>query len=246
MSARLILRRLAALLRRGDEGVTLTELIVVMVLGSIVGALAMGLFVNMSNSSAWTIDRTVNSASARNAIQAWTAYLRVADGTTAGSVTNRIEWLTNKDMLFYADLGNRSIDSAGTIGPPTMIWLRLDSAGALVEEQFPSTAAQGATPSECRTLVTGVTTTTPTAALFTALDVNGVPLAPQGTAPVVAAGCQNLPVTVPSQTAHPDTTVQANLQNVNSVTIDFVVRDTQRSHPLEFTSQAVLPALGGM
>jgi hypothetical protein len=30
------------------------------------------------------------------------------------------------------------------------------------------------------------------------------------------------------------------------VTIDFVVRDTRNQRPLEFTSQAVLPALGGV
>ena len=60
------------------------------------------------------------------------------------------------------------------------------------------------------------------------------------------AGCRTLPVTVPSQSAHPDLNAQANLQNVTSVLIDFVVRDTHGDHPLEFTSQAVLPALGGV
>jgi hypothetical protein len=125
-----------------------------------------------------------------------------------------------------------------------MIWLRLDTAGSLVEEQFSSTAATGANPTSCRTLVTNVTT--PSAPLFSALDVSGATMLPQGTAPTAGPGCQKLPVTVPSQTSHPNTAVQATLQLVNSVTIDFVVRDTRNQHPLEFTSQAVLPALGGM
>jgi type II secretory pathway component PulJ len=243
MSARLIFGKLFAALRR-DDGITLSELLVVMALGTIVGALTMGLMIQISDSTTSTTDRTISSASARNAIQAWTAYLRVADGTTAGTGTNRIEWLAANDMLFYADLNNRSLDSAATTSAPTMIWLRLDGKGALVEEQFASTAALGASPKVCRTLVTNVTT--PSAPLFSALDVNGATIPAQGTAPTASAGCQKLPVTVPSQTPRPNPTVQANLQRVNSVTIDFVVRDTRNQRPLEFTSQAVLPALGGV
>lgn len=238
-----ILSRLRALLRRGDAGVTLTELVVSMGLFTIVGVLTLGLMININTSTASTTDRTISSSSARNAILAWTAYLRVADGTTAGSRTNRIEWLTAKDMLFYADLNNRSIDTPGTTSAPTMVWLRLDTAGNLVEEKFVSTAAQGATPTSCRSLVSHVST--PSTSLFSAIDANGNAVAPQGTAPVVAAGCQHLPVTVNSHLQHPNLTVQTNLSNVNTVSIDFVVRDTRGAHPLEFTSQAVLPALGG-
>jgi hypothetical protein len=67
-----------------------------------------------------------------------------------------------------------------------------------------------------------------------------------GTAPAASSGCKALPVTVPSQTSRPDANAQANLQKVVSVQIDFVVRDTKGLHPIEFTSQAVLPALGGV
>jgi hypothetical protein len=257
MSARLILARLMRRLRsRDDAGVTLTELIVSMGLFSLVGAMTLSIFLSINNSSAATVDRTINSSSARNAIQAWSAYLRVADGTTAGVRINRIEWLTPKDMLFYADLFNRTISAPGTTAGPTMIWLRLDAAGSLVEEQFPSNAALGASPTVCRTLVTNATTpaalqpTDPNAqTLFTGYDKHGAALkntlGELGTAPVASSGCQKLPVTVPSQTKSPNLTVRANLQTVNSVALDFVVRDTANKHLLEFSSRVVLPTLGG-
>jgi hypothetical protein len=67
-----------------------------------------------------------------------------------------------------------------------------------------------------------------------------------GTAPAPSKGCQKLPVTVPSQTRNPDTSAVTNLQNVFSVVVDFIIRDSRNSHPIEFRSQAVLPALGAV
>jgi hypothetical protein len=234
--------------RRGaDAGITLAELVVAMGLSTLVGALTLTLFVSVTKSSGATVDRTVNSAAARNLIQSWAGYLHVADGTTAGSRVNRIEWLTPTDMLFYADLNNRSMSSLATTGSPTMIWLRRDSAGALVEEQFAATAAAGATASVCRILV-GATDTS--VRLFTAYDSRGAvmaaPALDMGTAPAPSKGCQKLPVTVPSQTKNPDTSAVTNLQNVFSVVVDFIIRDSRNSHPIEFRSQAVLPALGAV
>jgi hypothetical protein len=55
-----------------------------------------------------------------------------------------------------------------------------------------------------------------------------------------------LPVTLPSQASKPDLAAQANLQKVVIVQIDFEIWDTARTHSLEFKSQAVLPALGGL
>ena len=248
MSARLIRARMQAIRERGaDAGITLMELLVAMVLNSIIGALTLILFVAVDDSSGASTDRAVNTASARNAIQSWTAYLRVADGTTPGVITNRFEWLTSNDILFYADLFNRTATDAGVpaVQPPTMMWLRRDSKGALVEEQFPYNAIAGQAPSQCRTLVPSVSTTA--GALFTPFDSSGTPLTTGslGTAPASSAGCRALPVTVPSQTKHPDGTVVTNLQNVAAVSIDFVVRDTKNKHPLEFSSQAVLPAVWG-
>jgi Tfp pilus assembly protein PilW len=246
MPARVIGRRSRAVRDTHDAGITLMELLVAMVINLIIGTLTVSIFLAVNNSSNNSVDRAVSTANARNTIQAWTALLRVADGKTAGVVTNRIEWLTSKDMLFYADLKNRSTTNLTVTGAPTMVWLRLDSSNVLIQEQFPSTATAGTAPSVCLRLAG--TVSTPAAPLFTPFDATGASMTGLnlGTAPTAAAGCRPLPVTVPSQSSRPDLNAQANLQKVVSVQIDFVVRDTKGQHPIEFTSQAVLPALGGV
>lgn len=253
MSARVI-RRLRAVAASRDAGMTLTEVLVGMTLSTILGALTTTLFVSMDTSSASTTDRTINSSSARNTVQAWTSYLRVADGPTTGSKISRIEWMASNiagttaanDILFYADLANRSMTSVGTTAAPTMVWLRRDSTGSLIEEFFPATASANASPTSCRSL--GATVAASSTPLFSALDSSGNSMTglDLGSAPAATAGCVNLPVTVPSRSRNPDTAAVNNLQNVYSVTIDFVLTDTRNSHPVEFTSQAVLPTMGGV
>jgi len=246
MSARVIRRRVRAVVDRGDAGITLMELVVSMVLTAIVSAMTVGILLSVNSSTNDSTDRTVNTGDARSTIQDWTAYLRVADGKTAGVKTNRFEWVTSNDMLFYADLYNRTVTNLTATGAPTMIWLRLDSHGVLIEEQFPSTATAGTAPRLCRRMVTGVST--PYGPLFTPYDDSRGSMSGDvlGTAPAASAGCQQLPVTVPSQTNKPDPAALANQQDIASVQVDFVVRDTSGKHPLEFTSLAVLPLLGGV
>lgn len=236
-----MIRRLRAIRAAGDAGMSLTELLVAMGLSTLIGAMTLGLFLSISDTTSRATDRTVISGVARNVIQAWTAYLRVADGTTAGTRTNRIEWLTANDMLFYADLNNRNIDAVATTSAPTMVWLRRDSGNRLVEEQFPSTAASGAAPTVCRRLANRLTGTAP---VFSAADSSLNTLSGLGVAPTASAGCRPLPVTVPSRQARPDLTAQASLQNVYNVTLDFTVSDSLGKHPIEFLSQAVLPSMG--
>jgi hypothetical protein len=249
MSARLALaavrRRLRARRTRSDAGITLAELVVAMGLSTLIGALTLGLFISITKSSGATTDRAINTGAARNLIQSWTAYLRVADGTTPGSRVGRIEWLTASDMLFYSDLYNRSMTSVSTTASPTMVWLRRDSSGALVEEQFTATATAGTKPTMCRTLLTS---TVVTGSLFTAWDSSASPMSSLdlGTAPTASKGCVALPVTVPSQVKNSDAVAQANLQTVFSVVIDFIVRDSRSTHPIEFRSQATLPSLGAV
>ena len=252
MSTRLIARIRARLRNgRGDAGITLAEVVVTMAISTLLGAMTLAMFLAINTSTAATTDRTVNTASSRVAIQSWAAYLRVADGTTAGSRSNRVEWLTGNDMLFYADLSNRSMSSVGTTSAPVMIWLRRDASNNLVEEQFPSTATSGTHPSICRTLVRSVSTYVDQFntqhPLFEAADYseNSLSSFDLGTAPTASSGCTNLPVTVPSRQSKPDATAQANLQNVYSVTISFTVSDTKGQHPLAFLSTAFLPSLGG-
>jgi Tfp pilus assembly protein PilW len=247
MSAGVIGRRMRTVRSDGDAGITLMELLVAMVLNVIVGSLAVAIFINVNDSTDNSVDRSVNAAGARNAARDWTAYLRIADGRTAGVKANRIEWLTDNDMLFYADLYNRTVTNLTVTGAPTMVWLRRDSTGTLIEEQFASTATAGTRPTVCRRLVDGVTAGTASAPIFSAIDKTGAFMTglDLGTAPTASAGCVALPVAVPSQN-HPDAEAQANLQNVEIVQLDFVLTDSKGKHPIEFTSQAVLPALGGL
>jgi prepilin-type N-terminal cleavage/methylation domain-containing protein len=229
----------------GDAGVTLTELIVAMTLSAILGAMTLMLFVQVNSAASGTNDRTINTSSARNAIQAWTSYLRVADGPTAGSSLYRFEWITPGDLMFHANLYNRATSGAGVASTSagTMVWLRIDSAGALIEEQFPATAAINTNPSVCRILMRKASAAT----LFAPFDTRGIAMTGQnlGTAATVGTGCQKLPVTVPSLTSRPDAVAVANLQNVTTIVIDFTVSDTKNTRPLEFTSQATMPILGG-
>ena len=81
MPARVIRRRMRALRDSGDAGITLMELVVAMVLNVVIGALTVGIFIKVNDSSGTSIDRSVSTSSARNAIQQWTAYLRVATAT---------------------------------------------------------------------------------------------------------------------------------------------------------------------
>lgn len=237
--------------RRDDVGVSLIELLVAMGLMTILGAITARLFITVNSSASATTDRAVNATSAGALMQAWDGYLRVADGTTPGSLTNRFEWLTANDALFYADINNRATSGTGltSTGSATMVWLRLDSNNALIEEQFPQNAAKGAQPTRCRRLLAnaspgdGDTITR----LFTAInplgsDMNSLDL---GTAPTPTAGCQALPVTVPSQANNPDPAATANLANVTQVRINFIVVDSAKSHPIGFSSWATLPTLGG-
>src|SRR3954451_14358177 len=126
MSARVIARRLRAVRRSRDAGITLMELLVATVLNVIVGSLAVGIFISVNNSTDNSVDRSVNTAAARNAARDWTAYLRMAEGRTAGLKTNRIQWLTANDTLFYAGLYNRTVTTLTTTAAPTMMWLRID------------------------------------------------------------------------------------------------------------------------
>jgi prepilin-type N-terminal cleavage/methylation domain-containing protein len=229
--------------QHADSGFTLIEMLVTMVIAVTVGALTMRLVVMVNASASATSDRAVNSGRATSTIQAWSGYLAVIDDPTAsGLLANRFEWFTPTSVLFYSDQNNRS-GPISTTRAPTMIWLRLDGSGQLVEEQFPAQpASYPAGWTTCRSLLTDVTQ----AALFTAYDASGndITALNLGTAPAVGNGCQKLPAAPPSQGGKSNATVVANLQNVASVRIAFTVLDHAKGHPLNFSSTVALPRLG--
>lgn len=223
---------------------SLVELMVAMALSTILGALTLTLFVQVSNATNNTTDRTITSTQARNALQSWSSYLQLVDDPAAsGLAVNRFEWFTASSVMFYADLNNRS-GAVGTTSAPTMLWLRLDSAGQLVEERFPATPAHyPASPTTCRVLAFKVSATE----LFTPYNVAGTDLTGQslGTAPTVGSGCQTLTSAPPSQTSNPNQLVVANLQNIASVALAFTTTDATKQHTFSFATALTLPKVAG-
>jgi hypothetical protein len=227
----LLSRRWRRLRASAQAGLTLAELVVSMGLTTVIGAMALTLFVNINTSSGDTTDRSILVGQARDVLQAWSGYLQVADGTTAGATSHRIEWLTSTDLLFHADIDNRSTTATVAATAPDVVWLRLYGS-QLVEER----SHGGSTT--CRTLADHVTVTS----LFTAYDSTGTSMASQdlGTAPSASGRCAGLPSSY-GQSA----TSIANLQNVSDVKIDFSITDTRGDRTQEFTSTVALPSLGG-
>lgn len=226
------LRRLRA---RADAGVTLVEVMVSMALSTLIGAMTLTLFVQVNDSTQTSVDRAINTAQARQILQSWTSYLHVADGPSYGNASHRFEWITSTDMLFYADLANRSAD-ADSVSAPTVVWLRLTNQ-RLIEEQFTYGTT---TPKVCRVLADNVTA----APLFTAYDTTYASMTGQNLGQPIAtggAGCTNLPSSV-TQT---DFTAVAALQDVARVEIDFTITDTRNKHSVPFFSSADVPTLSG-
>ena len=237
-------RRVHRVRAGGESGISLMELVMAMTLSVILGAITTVLFVAVDSSTAASTDRAIDSAKARNVLQAWTSYLQVSDGPTAGSAVNRFEWFSPTNILFYSGLFNRSQGSLTTTSAPTLIWLRLSSAGQLVEEQFkPIPTSFPASPTTCRILSSGVTASK----LFTPYSSTGGDLSSVnlGTAQTAGAGCVAIPSSLPSQAQHPDQTAAGNLQTVFSVGINFTVTDSRGLHPIPFSAVAQLPVLAG-
>lgn len=224
--------RVRAARATGQAGLSLTELIVAMGLTVVLGAVTLTLFITVNNSASATTDRTVGAGQARTVLQAWTSYLQVADGTITGSSNHRFEWITPTDMLFHADLGNRS--GSGPASTPPLMWLRLDTKGQLVEERFANASSFPATASTCRILslnatsltLTGYTTGTGAGTNF------GTASGGSGAGCIALAGVG---------TAGTNTTLTA----VTSVSITFTITATDGTRPQQYTSLAIIPGLAG-
>ena len=140
-----------------DAGITLIELILSMVISLIVLGTATTFFVGMLQQSSASATNTTNTSLARVALDSWSSLLSVADSpTTAGAVTGRIASLTSTNVVFYADINNRTGTSGRTA--PTEISLTIAN-GQLTEQHYAPT-----TP----TAATSTYPTTPTSTIYLA------------------------------------------------------------------------------
>jgi hypothetical protein len=236
--------RLARVHATRDAGISLMELVMAMTLSVILGAITSVLLIGVDSSTAASTDRAIDSGKAHNVLQAWTSYLQVSDGPAPGSVVNRFEWFTASSVMFYSDLFNRSQGSLGSTSAPTLVWLRLDSAGQLVEEQFnPAPTSFPASATTCRVLSSGASASK----LFTPYNSSGIDISSLGlgTAQSVGTGCVRIPSALPSQAQHPDQTTAGNLQSIYTVGINFSLQDSGKAHPIQFSAVAALPVLAG-
>ena len=130
----------------GDDGITLTELVVTMTLMSIVGALSLSFFLGSSASNARTIDSAQTASGARNAVTAWSGLLQVADSTNPGGTDDRITALTPTSITFAADLDNRPTCSAApcptTATTPVTLALVSTTSGTTTTTQLVQTIAR--------------------------------------------------------------------------------------------------------
>jgi len=121
-----MLRRKATAPRlRGDQGLTLSELLVAMGLTTIAGVMSLSFFVGTNDVNRRTLERGYNSSQARITLDSWITMLRVAD-------PDGLLKITPTKIQFYANLANR--DGSGTAAPgaPTLMTLELTD-GQLVE-----------------------------------------------------------------------------------------------------------------
>lgn len=249
------LRRVAS---GSDDGVTLVELLVAMVLSTAVGAMTLLTFLGASSASSATGDRMTGTANARTTLQQWQSLIQVADSAptgltncSAGITSHRFEWIGSDDILFYANVGNRPAD--GSCLAPDMFWLALRD-GTLLQAQY-SLGASGWTLDSCKTLSQKPNATFSSPALFTANLGGALPGVDTGqiwstTGPFAGdTACSTVPTSLAAnwvttlQLASPDRTALDVLKAVTNIGIDFIASDQTGKHTQEFA--AVADVYGG-
>ena len=184
LSLQAVRRRFARV--RGDDGITLVELIVTMSLMSIVGALSLTFFLGSSTTNARTIDAAQTASGARNAVTAWSGLLQVADSTNPGGTDDRITALTPTSITFAADLNNRPACTTApcptTATTPVTLALVSTTSGAKTTSQLVQTIARTSGSSTLIQVLSGAAVApvpvgaTYTPCLFRPFDATGTAL----------------------------------------------------------------------
>lgn len=118
-----------------DVGTTLVEIMVVMTLMTVIGAMVTGFFVGANRATSRAADDSTTTANSRAVMTAITAMLRLADSPTtqAGFPTGRFATFTASSVVFYSNVNaNRSGSSMRSA--PTKV--SLTAAGTKLTEKL--------------------------------------------------------------------------------------------------------------
>jgi Tfp pilus assembly protein PilW len=156
-----------------DAGVTLIELVIAMSMTTLIGAMALTWFLGSRTANTTTVDANVTTASARNVLESWSWYLRLAHA--ADDASSAVTALDATSIQFTADLGALpSCTSTCTTEPTTAVTFKLQNAATGKQSLVRTTSPGGSS-----VVLTGEVQTG--GCLFTALDADGNSL-----------GCQNV------------------------------------------------------
>ena len=158
MIRRAVTRR--AVTRRGDEGLSLVEVLIAVALTVSVLGIACTALISGQRASTRTVDRLQSTDGARVAVEAMSRELRTA--VRSGSSASAVLRATPSSVEFYAH--DRPVPPAPVGTGPTRVTYRVDVAGDLLEERVPAgtwdaasrTYGYAATPAR-RVLARGVT-----------------------------------------------------------------------------------------
>jgi prepilin-type N-terminal cleavage/methylation domain-containing protein len=165
--------RLARLLRSGERGFTLTELITAMGLSVILGTMTLLVFVGLNRASLSTVERSLSASEARNILSSWTSLLQVAESPFHDENTPAFETVTGNELVFYASIDNRM--HGNDFGLPTRISVR-GEGGTIVEEHYAPDGTGGWQPTPTTRVLASDATVS-----FSAVDDQGAAVSGSGT-----------------------------------------------------------------
>jgi Tfp pilus assembly protein PilW len=180
-------RRLLAL--RGDQGVTIGELLVVVVVSMLIMTAVGAFFVSIGTSTTTANQRRNSTAQTANAMNAATALVRGGTALDTGG-TKPIPSVIDagpESLTFYAYDGTRTVaDSRGVQVPaPNRVMLSVSGTGTSRSFKVTTWAGTDAAAAQTTRTFEGVVATTPTGGdpVFVFIDGSGNTLSPQpGTA----------------------------------------------------------------
>ncbi len=215
--------------RRDEQGSTLVELLVVMVLTTVVLAAVGTVFVSTTRSVRDTQVRTSTQADARTATEAISRSLRVAVTPPGPSASSPFVAASPTSVTFYASLQRSALTYTTTgptaaplvrasLAPPTLLTYALDTTrGCITEARTPATVNTGADAAATPYLWPAASTSTKCLARTTA-----APSFTYFTSGVIASGAAT-PAPLTAVDGPPLTAGQAG--SVVSVGVDLLVVD---------------------